>query len=41
MAYSNDFLLMCVVTLVAFPLLLLLRKPKPAVAAPAPTVHAD
>ena len=41
MAYSNDFLVMCAVTLVAFPLLLLLRKPKTAVAAPAPTVHAD
>jgi DHA2 family multidrug resistance protein len=37
MAYSNDFLLMTLVSLAAFPLLALIRSPK---AAPAPSREA-
>jgi MFS transporter, DHA2 family, multidrug resistance protein len=34
MAYSNDFLLMTLVSLAAFPLLALIRSPRAAPAAP-------
>ncbi len=40
-AYSNDYLLMCLVTLAAFPLVLLLRSPRAASITPAPVIHAD
>jgi DHA2 family multidrug resistance protein len=40
-SYSNDYLLMCVVTLIALPLVLLLRKPRAASSTPAPAIHAD
>ena len=40
-SYSNDYLLMCLVTLVALPLVLLLRKPRAAPVGPAPVIHAD
>jgi DHA2 family multidrug resistance protein len=40
-SYSNDYLLMCLVTLVALPLVLLLRKPSAAPVGPAPVIHAD
>lgn len=40
-SYSNDYLLMCVVTLIALPLVLLLRKPRAASSTPVPAIHAD
>ena len=40
-SYSNDYLLMCLVTLAALPLVLLLRKPRVAPSGPAPVIHAD
>ena len=40
-AYIDDFVLMMWVTLAALPLLFLLRKPRVAIAAPMPAVHAD
>ena len=41
MSYSNDYLLMCIVTVLALPLVLLLRKPQGHSAAAAPPVAAD
>jgi DHA2 family multidrug resistance protein len=40
-SYSNDYLLMFGVTLLAIPLVFLLRKPRGSPATPAPAVHAD
>ena len=40
-SYSNDYLLMFGVTLLAIPLVFLLRKPRGIPAAPAPAAHAD
>ncbi len=40
-SYSNDYLLMFGVTLLAIPLVFLLRKPRGTPATPAPAVHAD
>jgi len=40
-SYSNDYLLMFGVTLLAIPLVFLLRKPRGTPAAPAPAAHAD
>jgi DHA2 family multidrug resistance protein len=40
-AYIDDFKLMMIVTLLAMPLALLLKKPKQAVAAGAPAAHMD
>ena len=41
MAYSNDYLLMCLVTLLALPLVFLLRNPSIASNSPTPVIHAD
>lgn len=41
MSYSNDYLLMCIVTILALPLVLLLRKPQGHPVAGAPPVAAD